>query len=56
MKRLNEIILILLLILAACTPIIYMTLTKISEWVYGLTVAWTILAAVYVSMAALKWK
>jgi len=56
MKRLNEIIMIAILILAACTPVIYANLVKLSDWIYGLTIAWIILAAVYVSFITLKWK
>ena len=56
MKRVNELILIALLILAAFTPVIYATVVTISTWIFGLTIAWILLGAVYVSLATLKWK
>ncbi len=56
MKKLEEIILIVLLILAAFIPVIYATLATLSKWVYGLTIAWILLGIVYVSLAKLKWK
>ncbi|MCD6236267.1 MAG: hypothetical protein J7J94_04700 [Thaumarchaeota archaeon] len=56
MKGLNELVLIVLLILAAFIPVIYATLVTISTWVFGLTAAWILLGAVYVSLAKIKWK
>lgn len=56
MKRLNEIIMIIILIFAACTPIIYANIAEFSDWTYGLIIAWTILAAVCISFIMLKWK
>ncbi|MCS7132154.1 MAG: hypothetical protein N3F65_00910 [Nitrososphaeria archaeon] len=56
MKRLNEIIMIIILIFAACTPVIYANIAEFSDWTYGLIIAWTILAAVCISFIMLKWK
>lgn len=47
---------IAILIFAACTPIIYANIVKFSDWVYGLIIAWIILAATYISLIKLKWK
>ena len=57
MKRIHEILLILLLILAVCTPLIYATIAITSTWVIGIIIAWILLGAIYVSLALLaKWK
>ncbi|RLG07818.1 MAG: hypothetical protein DRN59_00470 [Thaumarchaeota archaeon] len=56
-KRIHEILLILLLILAVCTPLIYATIAVTSTWVIGIIIAWILLGAIYVSLALLaKWK
>ncbi len=52
----KQLIPILLLILAVCTPIIYATLATISTWIIALILAWIVLAVVYLSLATLKWK
>lgn len=56
MKRLNEVILIAILVLAVSVPLVYGNIVKFSDWVYGLAVAWAILATAYLSLALMKWK
>jgi len=56
-KRVHEAMLIILLILAVCTPLIYATVASATTWVLGIALAWAILVLVYVSLARLlKWK
>jgi len=56
-KKVREAFLIILLILAICTPLIYATVASMTSWVLGVTLAWVILVLVYVSLARLlKWK
>ncbi len=51
-----QLIPILLLILAVCTPILYATITSLSTWAIALTIAWILLLIIYVSIAVIKWK
>jgi len=55
-KLMKQLIPIILLVLAVCTPIIYAALATISTWVVALVIAWITLAIVYLSLAILKWK
>jgi hypothetical protein len=51
-----QLIPILLLVLAVCTPILYTMISSISTWVIALTLAWILLLAVYIGLAMIKWK
>jgi hypothetical protein len=51
-----QLIPILLLVLAVCTPILYTTISSISTWAIALTLAWILLLAVYIGLAVIKWK
>ena len=51
-----QLIPILLLVLAVCTPILYTTISSISTWAIALTLAWILLLVVYVGLAVIKWK
>jgi len=52
----TQLIPIILLVLAICTPIIYTIVSSISTWVIALTLAWILLLVVYVGLAVIKWK
>ncbi len=52
----TQLIPIILLVLAVCTPIIYTAVSSISTWAIALTLAWILLLAVYVGLSAIKWK
>ncbi|MCF3652771.1 MAG: hypothetical protein L2C94_001130 [Aigarchaeota archaeon] len=52
----TQLIPIILLVLAVCTPIIYTSVSSISTWAIALTLAWILLLAVYVGLALIKWK
>ena len=52
----TQLIPIILLVLAVCTPIIYTAVSGISTWAIALTLAWILLLAVYVGLSAIKWK
>jgi len=58
MKRVfaTQLIPIILLVLAICTPIIYTIVSSISTWAIALTLAWILLLVVYVGLAVIKWK
>ncbi|MCL7386159.1 MAG: hypothetical protein LZ166_01335 [Thaumarchaeota archaeon] len=51
-----QLIPIILLVLAVCTPIIYTAVSSISTWAIALTLAWILLLVVYVGLAVIKWK
>jgi hypothetical protein len=52
----TQLIPIILLVLAICTPIIYTAVSSISTWAIALTLAWILLLVVYVGLAVIKWK
>jgi len=52
----TQLIPIILLVLAVCTPIIYTLVSSVSTWAIALTLAWILLLAVYVGLALIKWK
>jgi len=52
----TQLIPIILLVLAVCTPIIYTAISSISTWVIALTLAWILLLVVCVGLAVIKWK
>ena len=52
----TQLIPIILLVLAVCTPIIYTVVSSISTWAIAPTLAWILLLAVYVGLSAIKWK
>ena len=52
----TQLIPIILLVLAVCTPIIYTSVSSISTWAIALTLAWILLLAVYVGLTVIKWK
>jgi|YelNatPaOPRAMG01_1025707.scaffolds.fasta_scaffold05375_14 hypothetical protein len=52
----TQLIPIILLVLAICTPIIYTIVSSISTWAIALTLAWILLLVVYVGLAVIKWK
>ena len=52
----TQLIPIILLVLAVCTPIIYTAVSSISTWAIALILAWILLLAVYVGLAAIKWE
>lgn len=51
-----QLIPIILLVLAVCTPIIYTVISSISTWAIALTLAWIILLAIYIGLAIIRWK
>ena len=52
----TQLIPIILLVLAVCTPIIYTLVSSVSTWAIALTLAWILLLVVYVVLAVIKWK
>jgi len=52
----TQLIPIILLVLAVCTPIIYTAISSISTWAIALTLAWILLLVVCVGLAVIKWK
>jgi hypothetical protein len=51
-----QLIPIILLVLAVCTPIIYTAVSSISTWAIALTLAWILLLVVYVGLTVIRWK
>lgn len=58
MKRtsITQIIPILLLVLAVCTPILYAMISSLSTWAIALAIAWILLLIVYVGLTVIRWK
>lgn len=52
----SQLIPLILLVLAICTPILYASISSLSTWIIALIIAWILLIAVYIGLTIIKWK